>query len=706
MAAPGAAPAEVPSPRLVGEALPPKPSGLARLLETITEASLTLLIGLPPGAAPALKPAEVVRRALEGLLQEPCDLMLFASGAETVAVVVNPRSRMAFDPVLAAALIEQLRQALERDLGAPAVRIAPLGYVTPVGAREENLASLGELLDTIVNRRLNVQFMPIVNLNVGEVYGYEALIRAPQGGVLNRMGLMFETADRARLVSWLDMACQEQCFTRAAAAGAREYLFFNMDAEGLVHMQMSERSLADRAREIGIPPNRVVMEITERQAVEDYPRLEAYIAEVRSQGFKIAIDDAGSGYNSLAAIAEIRPEFVKIGRPLIRSIESNGARRALLRCLSDYTMQIGTALIAEGIETYDELATVMDLGVPYGQGYMLGRPDDGFRNVRRSTRELLAGLAERRRRRTCGRSYPVADVRTNGLTVEASAPLEAAIRKLSRNPDVASVVLIEEDRPVGFITRADLEHTMLAGAADVTEPVPPALIREPSLADADAPVEDAAALASHRPAERMTDDLVLVRNGQYVGVVTAPALLEALAHLCVRQSLRTHPVTEAPGRVMLEEAFAARLTQSMPTAAVCVEVVGIEDVNATEGYQRGDELLRAVSDLLDDLRARAADSDAFIGHTHGGRFYTLLAPGHARRFAEETSAEVLRVLAPLAVASSAQEANRTAVRVTAALSPPSAERFADVERVLRETRRRAGAATMLALDPSLPTARR
>src|SRR6185295_16220811 len=101
-------------------------------------------------------------------------------------------------------------------------------------------------------------------------------------------------------------------------------------------------------------------------------------------GFQIAIDDVGTGYNSLLAIAELRPDFVKIDHGLVRNIDTNGTHRALLEAIVQYTRHIGTAALAEGIETREELATIIQMGIPYGQGYLMGRPADDFRGVPRA----------------------------------------------------------------------------------------------------------------------------------------------------------------------------------------------------------------------------------------------------------------------------------------------------------------------------------
>ena len=113
----------------------------------------------------------------------------------------------------------------------------------------ENISELNELLDIIINKQLHSQFQPIVDLRNGQVFGYEALIRGPKGAALRRPGAMFKAADKARMVSWYDIACQEKCFALAAQNKLKKLLFINMDAEGLAYLDAYDRSLAMRARE-------------------------------------------------------------------------------------------------------------------------------------------------------------------------------------------------------------------------------------------------------------------------------------------------------------------------------------------------------------------------------------------------------------------------------------------------------------------------
>ncbi|HLV80423.1 MAG TPA: EAL domain-containing protein, partial [Chthonomonadaceae bacterium] len=182
-------------------------------------------------------------------------------------------------------------QAQEEPAGeAATVPAAPPFTLTPVAAMpctedlRENIEELNALLEIILQKQLRAQFQPIVNLRDGRVYGYEALIRGPKGALLQRSGALFRAADKARLISWLDLACQEQCLASAAEQRIRHLLFINMDAEGLAFLDLQGRSLAMRAREYGLAPENIVIEVTERQTVSDFPRLLSYIGRLREEG--------------------------------------------------------------------------------------------------------------------------------------------------------------------------------------------------------------------------------------------------------------------------------------------------------------------------------------------------------------------------------------------------------------------------------------
>jgi len=125
---------------------------------------------------------------------------------------------------------------------------------------------------------------------------------------------------------------------------------------------------------IGEHAPRMVLEITEHEAIEDYGALGVALASLRERGIRVSIDDAGAGFASLRHTVMLRPDIVKIDISITRGIDRDRPKRALASALISFAEELGMEVVAEGIETVEELETLVELGVPFGQGFLLGRP--------------------------------------------------------------------------------------------------------------------------------------------------------------------------------------------------------------------------------------------------------------------------------------------------------------------------------------------
>lgn len=489
-----------------------------------------------PRVWPLVEGVWAIAIRVEGSAESPANALRMHTlrHALTERLEADWRTEAADDHVAAGPLRLVTEDTPEMEANEPVFHLTPIAAMTCTDEIQDNIAELNALLEIIVNKQLRTQFQPIVNLRDGRVFGYEALIRGPKGAPLQRSGALFRAADKASLISWLDIACQEECFARAAQQGIKHALFINMDAEGLAFLDLHERSLALRAREYGLTPANIVIEITERQTVRDFPRLVSYIARLREEGFKIAIDDAGAGYNSLHAISEMRPEFVKIGRSLIRNIDVNGERRALLAALVQYARHIGTSVLAEGSETRMELSTLIGLGIPYGQGYLMGKPTDNFRGVPRETREFIQQRAQQRVQVSAGRTVPIGGLAQRGMAFSPDTLLSEAARCFAKDLSLTSVVIVEDGHARGLVMRHQLESVLdMAKAAHVQDLLPAETLSQWMrtnilFADEEASVGEIARQATTRADISLESDIVIVRNGHhYVGILPMRTLMEA-----------------------------------------------------------------------------------------------------------------------------------------------------------------------------------
>lgn len=206
-------------------------------------------------------------------------------------------------------------------------------------------------------------YQPIVDVESRRVVGHEALSRFDDG---TRPDLVFADAGAVGLGVELETATLSKALAGAAELPPAAWLSINVSPA----LVLDRRRLGGVLHAQGLP---VVLEITEHQAVTDYEALRSAIAELGGQ-VRLAIDDAGAGFSSLRHIIEMGPQFVKLDMSLIRGLDHDPARQALVAGMVHFAGLVDCTLIAEGVETEEELAALRALSVPLAQGYLLGRP--------------------------------------------------------------------------------------------------------------------------------------------------------------------------------------------------------------------------------------------------------------------------------------------------------------------------------------------
>jgi EAL domain-containing protein (putative c-di-GMP-specific phosphodiesterase class I) len=225
---------------------------------------------------------------------------------------------------------------------------------------------LRRIQSIVESGRLAMHFQPIVEVGSGRAAGVEALARF--GGSPER-----SPEDWFAEAAGFGLRLE---FEAAAIQAALDHLALVPD-EGFISANLSPATaswpgLFDLLA--GWPGERFVMEITEHARVDDYDELRSALDRLRELGVRLAVDDAGAGYASFRHIVKLAPDFIKLDISLTRDIDTDPVRRSLAVALISFAAEIGASIIAEGIETEDEFATLKALGVTYAQGFHLALP--------------------------------------------------------------------------------------------------------------------------------------------------------------------------------------------------------------------------------------------------------------------------------------------------------------------------------------------
>lgn len=232
-------------------------------------------------------------------------------------------------------------------------------------------------------------FQLIVSLSDGKVIGYEALSRGPITSELYAPDMLFEIAAKYNRVWDLELLCRVKAIERARDIEKDKFLFINVDPHILKDEKFKKGFTKEFLAEHNMSPETIIFEITEKTSIEDYKTFKAVLKNYVDQGYKIAIDDTGSGYSGLKMLSETKPHFVKIDMDLIRDIDRDFFKQALIKCFVSLSEVTGMRLIAEGIETKEELLTLIDLGVYAGQGYYINRPAAALEGITKEITELI-----------------------------------------------------------------------------------------------------------------------------------------------------------------------------------------------------------------------------------------------------------------------------------------------------------------------------
>ena len=217
-------------------------------------------------------------------------------------------------------------------------------------------------------------FQPIVRCGTNEVFGFEALMRGEDGGATVEPARLLAAARDAGLTPQLDRHARRTALSEAARHRVSTKLFVNVTPSafrsGVRGVAASLRAL-ERLR---LSPHQIVFELVESEPVVDWKRLRAVLGRYRECGFQVALDDFGVAYSSPFTLYELRPDYVKLDRSLIRGVHLNERRAALAGKMIEAARELGARVIAEGIESAGEYAWAAGRGVDYAQGFYISRP--------------------------------------------------------------------------------------------------------------------------------------------------------------------------------------------------------------------------------------------------------------------------------------------------------------------------------------------
>lgn len=218
-------------------------------------------------------------------------------------------------------------------------------------------------------------FQPIVDTRDNSVFAYEALIRGTDGA--GAASMLSKVNEDNRYI--FDQSCRVKAVELASRLQIPCYISINFLPNAVYQAATCIRATLEAARRYNFPTNRLIFEITENEKLVDKEHLKSIIKEYKRQGFKTAIDDFGAGYSGLNLLAEFQPDIIKLDMDIVRDIDQDPVRQAIVRGIIGVCDALKIDVIAEGIESLEELTLLRSMGVFLFQGYLFAKP--GFEHL-------------------------------------------------------------------------------------------------------------------------------------------------------------------------------------------------------------------------------------------------------------------------------------------------------------------------------------
>lgn len=480
-------------------------------------------------------------------------------------------------------------------------------------------------LDAILNERcIRTVFQPIVSLESGAVLGYEALSRITLPACEVNIEELFEVAFKMKKLWDLEQLCRVRALESAKAQSNSKLLFLNVDANIIHDPTFKSGFTNEKLREYGLSPENIVFEITEKSAISDMAAFIASVENYQKQQFQIAIDDFGSGHSGLNRVCAFSPHFLKIDMNLVRDIDTNIMRQSAVSAIVQFCRRSNITIIAEGIETNEELKTLIHMGVEFGQGYYLGRPQERFFSPIQDRELEIKELYNKTKLYSKPSVFNrVADLGERKKTVALQERSRDIYETVCQDPSVSEVfVLDEQNRVRGILTRTrlaekfsgqfgyNLSSRTQAGALMTTDH----LCVEESMS-----LEQVAELAMRRPQESIYDSIAIVSNGEYSCTVSVKDLLLASIRLQVQRAADTNPLTGLPGNTQIQQVIGDTFTQDTPWSILYIDLDNFKAYNDAYGFCNGDLMLKALAETL----TVCCDKTGFCGHIGGDDFIVV-----------------------------------------------------------------------------------
>ncbi len=484
-----------------------------------------------------------------------------------------------------------------------------------------------ELNYIIEKNQIRSVFQPIISLRDGQILGHEALSRITCKSIISNTEELFQLAGECNRLWDLELLCRvkslEAAFIQMKPPYAKK-LFVNVNPKVMHDIKFRDGFTIEYLTKYNIIPENIIFEITEREAIHDMESFQGAVEHYKKQHYKIAIDDAGAGYSGLNLISDIHPHYLKLDMKLIRNIDKDSLKYVLVKSLIDFSKITNISLIAEGIETKEELKALINLGIQYGQGYYIQKPDEVMKEIDSDLIQFILDMNQKRNNNLGIKlsNLYIENITKNTRTISPSTKVEQVFDDFKENPDVYGMCIVLQEKVLGIITRENL-ILKVSGRYGFSlyqrKEISDIMDKDYLEVDYHTPINTVSYLAMERENNKIYDMIVVTKEGKYYGTVTVKDLLQKTTEIDIANAKNLNPLSGLPGNLIIEQEITQCITFKSEYSIFYIDIDNFKAYNDVYGIENGDKVIKILANII----LKYKGDNIFVGHVGGDDFIMI-----------------------------------------------------------------------------------
>ena len=476
-------------------------------------------------------------------------------------------------------------------------------------------------------KSIRTVYQPIVDLNSGRFVAVEALTRGEPGTEYESPLEMLAFFKEHQITARFDLMSHNSALQGFHNSPYPVLLFLNVENTTMMEDSGHLVWLNDTLEKNGIDKSQVVIEVCERFYDMDIQTRIQCFKRYRDSGYALALDDIDSSMLALTDVMLGKWTYVKLSVKLIRDIDKNEDKRAFVKSIISYARFKKIRLIAEGVETKEELKTLIDLQVDFAQGFLIGRPES-INHERDYSVEDLVRYYQDNRYKTAPEEF---EYKFIGQLMQEREGLSADMRCrevldcFKRTNYDSICFLSKEEQIAGYITKSELYRmfsTQFGYSLYSEKSIQSQLVSSPLIVNYHAPIKQVLEAAMSRKEQQIYDDIIVANNGKYLGIVSMQKVITAYNEQDNRKATQLNPLTALPGNIIINNNIRKFMENNTRILFAYADLSDFKAYNDFYGFENGDAVIRKTAEILTAI-FEAMPYNSFVGHIGGDDFVCM-----------------------------------------------------------------------------------